>query len=72
MAKVYGIAAGSQGYSTGDIFEATAWRDGGATEPELAQDLDELWVEVLGVFVAADDEIIQGSYDFLDYIPRVA
>lgn len=74
MPKVYGIAAGAkgQGYKTGDIFEVNAWRDGGATEPEQAQDVGLVWVDVLAVFmVDGGGAIVQNSYDFLEFVPRI-
>ncbi len=72
MAKVYGIANGSNGYNNGDVFLATSWKDGTPVGPEFACDQDGIWVEVHSVFVVDNDEILQGGYDFLELIPREA
>ena len=70
MAKVYGIANGSNGYNNGDVFLATSWKDCTPVGPEFAQDVDGVWVEVHSVFVVDNDEVLSGGYDFLDLIPR--
>jgi len=71
--KVYAVAAGTRGqeYKAGTVFEVTAWRDGGATEPEQAQDLSLAWVDVLSVFVVDNENIVQNSYDFLELVPQL-
>lgn len=54
--KIYGIAAGYDGYGSGDIFTAFDFRPATHDEPELAKDIEGTWVEVLALFYIKNGE----------------
>ena len=53
--KVYGISAGNQQYGSGDIFEATAYKESTQDEGEMAKNKHGEWIDVLGMLFVGDD-----------------